>query len=464
MKPLYTEIPYVDPATVYQGLADHNWHFWLDSSGPQDCPQNRYSFIGLDPFFQYAAPCSTDTALWQAGQQHPAWQTLEQLLGSYALDTEPTLPPFQGGIIGYLSYDLTQTLEYTPHPQQPQQDWPCMVLAAYDLLLSFDHQHQKAWLISSGLPANNPSAQRQRAQERLRHGQSLIQPTQPRQPQPCLSTRLQAHTSRDDYECSVNAVKTRIANGDIFEANLSQKFSIALTKDFSNLDFYQHLRRCNPAPFSGFFPTPDYCLASSSPERFCQVSGSQVETRPIKGTQARHQDPTTDAALARSLQTSRKDRAENIMIVDLMRNDLARVCEPHSVTVATLCGLETYNGVHHLVSVVQGTLQAECDRIDLLKATFPGGSITGAPKIEAMHVINRFEPQRRGAYCGCLLALGFDGYMDSAITIRSAFISNQTLSLHAGGAITLLSDAQQEYQETLTKLHHMASCLSDFYQ
>ena len=250
-------------------------------------------------------------------------------------------------------------------------------------------------------------------------------------------------------------MKTYILEGDIFQANIAQRFRAACPARFDPLAFYERLRAINAAPFAAFLDFGDIAVASSSPERFLKVQGTRVETRPIKGTAPRSSDPAEDAKALGTLLASEKDRAENVMIVDLLRNDLSRVCRPHSVEVPVLCGPESYASVHHLVSVVTGELAPGKDALDLLAAAFPGGSITGAPKVRAMQIIAELERVPRGVYCGAIGYFGFDGAMDTNIAIRTVVFRNREASVHAGGGITLLSDPAAEYDETLAKVRRI---------
>ncbi|TXN23174.1 anthranilate synthase component I family protein, partial [Methylobacterium sp. WL93] len=257
--------------------------------------------------------------------------------------------------------------------------------------------------------------------------------------------------TRARYEAAVDRVRDYIRAGDIYQANIAQRFTAALPAGFDRFAFYRRLRETNPATFGAYLEFDGLTVASSSPERFLKLEGGQVETRPIKGTLARSPDPVEDAARAARLLADPKERAENTMIVDLLRNDLSRVCAPGSVQVPVLCGLESYAGIHHLVSVVTGTLRDGLDGFDLLERTFPGGSITGAPKLRAMDIITEIEGDARELYCGAIGRIGFDGSLDTAIAIRTVFMDATTAVLQAGGGVTLLSEPAAEYDETLTK-------------
>jgi para-aminobenzoate synthetase component I len=243
----------------------------------------------------------------------------------------------------------------------------------------------------------------------------------------------------------------RILAGDIFQANLAQRFEAPVPMGFDHFGFYSQLRKLNAAPFAAYLDHDDFVIASASPERFLQVENGRVETRPIKGTRRRFADPVLDALQARALTESRKDRAENVMIVDLLRNDLSKVCVPGSVQVPQLCGLETFASVHHLVSTVTGRLREGQGAVDLLAAAFPGGSITGAPKVRAMEIITEMERYARGPYCGAIGYIGFDGRMDTSIVIRTASFRAGTCVVQAGGGIVTASDPAAEYDETLDK-------------
>ncbi|MFZ1427679.1 MAG: aminodeoxychorismate synthase component I, partial [Geminicoccaceae bacterium] len=261
------------------------------------------------------------------------------------------------------------------------------------------------------------------------------------------------------YEAAVQRVVDYILAGDIFQANLSQRFLAELPAGMDAWGLYRRLRRRNPAPFAAFLDFEGVQLASASPERFLELRGRQVETRPIKGTRPRGATPETDRQLGAELLASAKDRAENVMIVDLLRNDLSRVCRDHTVLTPELCVLESFATVHHLVSTVTGELRDGLDAVDLLRATFPGGSITGAPKIRAMEIIAELEPSARGPYCGSIGWLGFDGWMDTSITIRTFAIKGRRVAFQAGGGIVADSEPAAEYAETLDKARALIEAL-----
>jgi para-aminobenzoate synthetase component 1 len=350
---------------------------------------------------------------------------------------------------------------------------PDTTIGIYDWVIAWDHQHGKAWLISTGVPDVGP-ARENRAQERMRFVLAALNGPEGRPPRMTpLPRRTTAPTSSVDpesmfrstfdqagYEKAVARVVEYILAGDVFQVNLSQRFEAPASGD--PFELYRTLRTINPAPFSAFLDFGDTVIASASPERFLRYDPTTraVETRPIKGTRPRGGTPGEDAALIEALRTSAKDRAENVMIVDLLRNDLSRVCEPGSVEVPSLLAVETHPTVHHLVSTVTGTLEQGRTVRDLLRATFPGGSVTGAPKIRAMEIIAELEPTRRGPYCGSIGYWSLTGALDTSIVIRTYVVVGDTVYFHAGGGIVADSNPQAEYRETMDKAKALMEALS----
>ena len=282
----------------------------------------------------------------------------------------------------------------------------------------------------------------------------------PPPPPPPGAIELVSNFTRGDYQAAVARVVEYIWAGDVFQVNLSQRFRAELPADFDRFDFYRRLRAANPAPFAAYLGFGDVTIVSSSPERFVKIDGDAVETRPIKGTRPRGASADADAALAQELRESEKDLSENVMIVDLLRNDLSRVCRDHTVEVPELCALESYATVHHLVSTVTGRLEDGKGPVDLLRAAFPGGSITGAPKVRAMEIIAELEPTRRGPYCGAIGYIGFDGAMDTSIAIRIVAFKDDAAVFQVGGGIVADSEPAAEYDETLDKARAMIDCFA----
>jgi para-aminobenzoate synthetase component 1 len=412
-------------------------------------PTGRYSYLTADPVRVFRSRVPGD-ALAEARSAMAPYGTLR-------IDG---LPPFQGGLAGLIGYDQGRVYERLPAPRADDLDVPDVWLGLYDWVIAWDHETGEAWLISSGLPERGAAAAR-RAAARARAVLALIAGA-PR-PERATSAPRNAEApasnfTRAEYMRAVARVREYILAGDVFQVNLSQRFEAALTA--SPLELYRRLRARNPAPYSAFLDGGDFQVMSASPERFLRVDGDRVETRPIKGTRPRDADPARDAALARELASSPKDQAENVMIVDLLRNDLSRVCRPGSVQVPALLTLETLPTVHHLVSTVTGHLEPACDAFDLLRAAFPGGSITGAPKVRAMEIIAELEPVRRSVYCGSIGYFSLSGDMDTSIVIRTYLATGGRVCFHAGGGIVADSDPALEYEETLHKARALLEALA----
>ena len=459
--PLYQDIPYQDPTILFAQFAQQKGALLLDSARLMPaCGQ--YSFIALDPFLFFSSK-DEDIFLNQEDTTGDPLQELAAQLALFPMKNHSDLPPFQGGVAGFFSYDLYQHIEHIRGSQYDEIDFPDMALGFYDLVIAFDHTIEKAWIFSSGYPFKEEKQRIEHAQMRLDALRQQLKKSSLvaiKQGSICEEQDIQANFSAQGYQFAVSKVKDYIRDGDIFEANISQQFRTILPANFQSFDLYQRLRKINPATFSAYFCFDDTVIVSASPERFLKLVQGQIETRPIKGTRPRGKTLEEDHYFANDLQNSEKDHAENVMIVDLLRNDLSRVCENYSVQVPQLCGLESYATVHHLVSIVTGKLQQQFNAIDLLRASFPGGSITGAPKIRAMEIIAEIEPTKRGPYCGSLGYIGFNGDMDLSILIRTFAIKKEVVVFQAGGAIVLDSDPLAEYEETLTKAKALRRALT----
>lgn len=420
----------------------------------------RYSFLAADPVrtFELAEP--------RYGID--PFAGVRDALASFQVEPVAGLPPFQGGAAGMLSYELGRCFEQLPKARYDELEIPCLTVGVYDWVIAWDHQQGRCWLISQGFPEVDPALRARRAQERAewvlarirkgttrRESVSLATTTAPPESEPAPQhpapgpAGLVSNFTHESYLAAVERVIEYIRAGDIFQANLAQR--LVYRSEESPLDLYLRLRQRNPAPFGGCFFRDDWCVLSASPERFIQLNQGIAETRPIKGTRRRPNDPQVDLFTADELRESEKDVAENLMIVDLLRNDLSRVCRSGTIHVPQLCEVENYETVQHLVSVVQGELKPGRDAWDLLKATFPGGSITGAPKVRAMEIISELEQVARGPYCGSLFYVGFDGNCDSSILIRTFVVRRGWVQCSVGGGVTVKSDAAAEYNETLHK-------------
>lgn len=445
------EIPTIDPIAAASCLSRLPGLVFLDSAMHHHT-LGRVSVLAADPFGRFRLRDGRATLDGRPLDGKPL-DALRECLAPYRLPAMPDLPAFPGAAIGYFAYDLGRELERVAKPPRRAGLTDDIAFNLYDTLLVIDHERDRCLLIATGFPETESVAREARARGRIDAFAALLGETKP---EPCTETvpaklTWQSNFTRQVYEESVEKVRDYIRAGDIYQANIAQRFSAELPPGFDGFALYQRLRATNPATFGAYLAFDELTVASSSPERFVTLRGRHVETRPIKGTVRRVDDPDEDARLAQALQQNPKERAENIMIVDLLRNDLSRVCEPRSVRVPVLCGLESYASVHHLVSVVTGTLREGADAFDLIANTFPGGSITGAPKLRAMDIITEIEGDARELYCGAIGAIGFDGSMDTSIAIRTVFMDRHQAVLQAGGGITLLSEPGPEYEETLTK-------------
>ncbi|MCJ7655792.1 MAG: aminodeoxychorismate synthase component I, partial [Dehalococcoidia bacterium] len=389
---------------------------------------------------------------------------LGKLLKTYSLDSFPAPVPFWGGAVGYLSYDLCHFIERLPTTAIDDLELPESYFGFYDTVLAFDHLKNRAYIASTGFPELDESRRLKRARLRLEEMKSRLSSPPSKitgaaseSVKKTTEAVLKSNFTTEGYMEAVNKVREYIAAGDVFQVNLSQRFETELT--ISPYELYRRLGQINPASFASYLNFDGVTIVSASPERFLRVDGDWVETRPIKGTKPRGKNPVEDAMLAQELLNSIKDRAENVMIVDLERNDLGRVCQYGTVEVTELAILETFPTVFHLTSTVIGKLRPDKDRIDLLKATFPGGSITGAPKVRAMEIIDELEPTRRSVYTGAIGYLGFGRNLDLNIVIRTFIIKGSKAYFQVGGGIIYDSKAEAEYQETLDKAKALIQAL-----
>jgi para-aminobenzoate synthetase component 1 len=465
--PLVQEVPFAPaPLIAFEAFKDRPYSFFLDSGmGPERL--GRYSFMGSDPFLVMRSRGTRVDLIDNAGCRtlhgNP-FDILGALLQSYRLDGGHTRLPFLGGAVGYLSYDLGHFVERLPSLAIDDLRLPECYLGFYDSVAVFDNLKNRAFIASTGFPETGPQRQR-RAEERLAeltHMTATARGSEVRHGPPAGHMRepigLRSNFTHEQYVEAVERVRQYIIAGDIFQANLSQRFEADMP--VPPYELYRRLRHINPAPFAAYLNFEDVTVVSASPERFLRVQGDYVETRPIKGTRPRGEDLTSDRALAQELLLSVKDKAEHVMIVDLERNDLGRVCDFGTVRVSELLALEEYATVFHLTSTVEGRLRPEKTIIDLLKGTFPGGSITGAPKVRAMEIIDELEPTRRSVYTGSIGYIGFDMGLDLSIVIRTILVKNGKAYFQVGGAVVYDSDPEGEYRETLDKARALMHALS----
>ncbi|MFQ5924522.1 MAG: aminodeoxychorismate synthase component I [Dehalococcoidia bacterium] len=448
---------------AFELFRDRPFSFFLDS-GMDPEKLGRYSFIGSDPFLVLRSYGRQISLIYSDRREiivgNP-FDVLGQMLEKYALDPCPSPIPFTGGAVGYFSYDLCHFIERLPSTAIDDLQLPECYFAFYDALLAFDNLEGRAYIASTGFPELDEARRMRRAGERLEELRDMIAETPYSEvalgAKDSKKTKTRANFTPEEYVKAVAAAREYICAGDIFQVNLSQRFEADLP--IAPYELYRRLRLINPAPFASYLNFDGLAIASASPERFLRVKGDIVQTRPIKGTRPRGRSPEDDEALARELLQSIKDRAENVMIVDLERNDLGRVCRYGTVTVSELCALERYATVFHLTSTVVGRLREDKNRIDLIKATFPGGSISGAPKVRAMEIIDELEPTRRNVYTGSIGYLSFSGEMDLNIVIRTFIIKEGKAYFQVGGGIVYDSDPEAEYLETLDKARALIEAL-----
>lgn len=459
-QPCWASIPYRDPFEYALIFSNLNYLVFLDSM-KFDPKVGRYSYVAIDPFATLIYRNEKIYFNSRVVNEKNVFIFLKNKLNTLSVSVNPDLPPFQGGVAGFFSYDLIRDFENLPNYAVDDMCYPRLAIGFYDLIISFDHLKREAWVVSSGLPEKITERKKRRSWLRLswclRELQNLktLQLTKTNKP---LVTDIHGNFNKRMYVRAIEKCRRYIMDGEIFQINLSQRFH-SIFPNNSEFALYQKIRAINPAPFGAFVRFDDTTIVSSSPERFLKVQGRLVETRPIKGTIKRSGDIKKDGLLAMKLAGSLKDLSENTMIVDLMRNDLSKVCLPNSIHVPVYCQIESYETVHHLVSVIGGKLKDDYHAVDLLFAAFPGGSISGAPKIRAMEIIEELEPTRRGPYCGSLGYIGFNGVMDTSILIRSYVIKNKVITFQVGGAIVLDSDALSEYEETLVKAEALTRAL-----
>jgi para-aminobenzoate synthetase component I len=452
-------IPYRPALASFARFAETRGSVLLDSARVMD-RFGRYSFIAVEPF-AFLESDEGGVRLDGVALAGSPFDVLEGVLARYPLTPRDGLPPFQSGAAGYFGYELHRHLEAIPLGRRDAMALPEMALGLYDVVAAYDHRAQSALVMASGHPEPTETGRRARARARARALAARL--SEEPLPLPVASHRqpvsVRSNFTRADYEAAVQRVIDYILAGDIFQANLSQRFEADLPEGLSPFALYCVLSRINPAPFAAYLNFAPAIVASSSPERFLELRNGFVETRPIKGTRPRGASEAEDAALGAELKASEKDNAENVMIVDLLRNDLSRVARDGTVTTPELCALEGFATVFHLISTVTAELAPGMGAVDLLRATFPGGSITGAPKIRAMEIIAELEPDRRGPYCGAIGYLGFDGNMDTNIAIRTYAIKDRRVSFQAGGGIVADSDPAAEYDETLAKARALVAAL-----
>ncbi|RIZ64852.1 MAG: aminodeoxychorismate synthase component I [Methylococcales bacterium] len=442
-------LPYfTDSSLLFSALVQRPWSVFLDSGYPYST-QGRYDIIAADPICTLVTHGDKTTIsrddVVVVSEQDPFTLVKEQLLPALMGFDEL---PFNGGAIGYFSYDLARRLENLPVIAEDAEQIAEMAVGIYQWALIVDHQQQQSVLVG------------QDCADSL--WQSLIDqfsqlPTSKPQTAFTVQSDISSNMTQATYTQAFDRIKYYLKEGDCYQVNLTQRFEADCAGE--PWSAYLKLREQNAAPFSCYLNLPEVQILSSSPERFLKLTQGEVETKPIKGTRPRKQNELEDQEQIASLENSAKDRAENLMIVDLLRNDIGKTCIKGSVKVPVIFEVESYATVHHLVSTVTGLLAEHQHALDLLKSCFPGGSITGAPKIRSMEIIEELEPHRRGVYCGAIGYIGFNGNMDTNIAIRTLVHANNTIRCWAGGGIVHDSVAEDEYQESFDKAAAMLALL-----
>ncbi|MTI14382.1 aminodeoxychorismate synthase component I [Sansalvadorimonas verongulae] len=460
-------LPYrPDPADWLEPLRPLGYALLLDSSDntkskPQPAPTSsasRFDIITAAPELVTVVDGETIVVYdhnnkTSSHSTHTIFETLNQQLQTLE-DQNFSHLPFAGGLAGFWGYELNHLLEPGRIPPR-KQNQPDMVVGLYLWAVITDHHKKTTELFF------HPSMEEEKKQQILTLLSEYKGGRENEQPAFSLDSAFQPAITRERYHDSFNRIQEWIGSGDCYQVNLTQKFSASYSGD--PWQAYKKLRTITPTPFSAYLDFPQLKILSHSPERLLLSENRQIETKPIKGTRPRGETPVQDKAFANELLTSTKDRAENLMIVDLLRNDLGRNCTPGSIRVPTLFGLESYANVHHMVSTITGELADNRSNIDLLRDAFPGGSVTGAPKIRAMEIIRELEPDARSVYCGAIGYISCNGRMDTNIPIRTLVADGKEISCWGGGAIVADSECESEYEESVTKVRNLIRGLEEFF-
>lgn len=426
-----TPFPYVkNSAELFRSIAHRPYAIFFDSAHPHYADA-RFDIISADP----------KTVLTGDDLHNDPFTRCKNSLAELQIELPASLPelPFTIGAMGYFSYDVGRRLEKLPSIAENDINLPDYCVGIYDWSLVIDHQQQQAWLITCS----------ERQEEIVKNWLNET----PEYLEFKIEKNFETNMPMSTYKNAFDILKQHIFDGDCYEANLCQRFSTQYTG--SPWAAYETLRQKSPAPYSSYFNLVESAILSFSPERFIALNDGKAQTKPIKGTRPRSENTIEDQRNANALMESVKDKAENLMIVDLMRNDFGKCCIPGSINVPKLFHLESFRNVHHLVSTISGTLTPDHDAFDLLRNCFPGGSITGAPKISAMKIIEKLEPHRRSIYCGTLGYIDIRGNMDCNIAIRTLICNEGKAHCYAGGAIVNDSICEEEYQECLDKVNNL---------
>lgn len=452
---LIADIPYsIDSSMLFDKFVDEPWSVFLDSNQP-NAIHGRYDIISSRPKVRITSKNNKNNIdSWSDSLSVPGdpFSVLKEYLQQNNSADANLKLPFLGGAIGYFGYDLGRSIENIPDLSENDLDLPDLKVGIYPWAIVVDHFKKKSVLIGD---KNDLRTRREwndlvcfiTDKESLKKRQKFN-----------VLSEVSSNMSEADYAGSFSKIKSYIREGDCYQVNLAQRFNASVEGD--PWEAYQMLRAMNPSPFSAYLNYKDFQILSNSPERFLSVQDQVVETKPIKGTRPRSKNNDEDDALMKELINSKKDQAENVMIVDLLRNDISKNCSLGSVKVPKLFNIESYPNVHHMVSTITGILRENRSAIDLLRGSFPGGSITGAPKLRSMEIIEELEPHRRGIYCGSIGYISNDGNMDTNIAIRTILHKDKKMYFYAGGGIVYDSDVEAEYQETFDKAAAMMRLLN----
>ena len=435
---------------IYTIFKDEDDSFIFDSA-MDPTKLGRYSFISSNPFKKIKTKDS---------QTNPLDLLQEEL--KYHQGENDTHLPFVGGAVGYLSYDLGNYMEKLPQIAKDDMGVYDLYFGFYNWVVVVDHLEDKTYIATPNLDRKKEESLIDEIESRIKYSEQKGIDHICYESKNIKPIKLTSNFTKQEFENAVQKVRDYIRSGDIYQANLTQRFSGQTT--LSSYELYRDLRRFSPAPFGAFLNFDKFHILSNSPERFIKCIDRKLETRPIKGTRPRGKDEAEDLKLREELVNSEKDRAELLMIVDLERNDLSRVSKVGSVKVPELFVIEPYANVNHLVSTVVGTLKDDYSVVDVIKATFPGGSITGAPKIRSMEIIEELEPTKRNVYTGSIGYIGFDGNMDLNIAIRTIVKQDENVYFQVGGGMTWGSNPSDEYQETLDKAASIMKALRGYYE
>lgn len=440
---------YKDMAEIFERYREQEMAVFLDSS--LNCSMGKYSVIGLHPYLIVKEVDGVTYENEMAVEESFEYAVKKHCLNYY--EANDTGLPFIAGAIGYLSYDYGRKFEKIKTRHSKKIQVPEALFAFYDLLIIEDKEKKRLYITARG-ELENPCSAMERVEREIQETHSVLLPDKHDMQNPFM-----ADFEKNDYMKTVRKMVSYIVEGDIYIANMTQQ--LRAESSMKPYDVYRYLRRHNPSPFGGYFNYGRFQILCASPERFIRIRDGRIETRPIKGTRKRGKTEAEDEKLEQKLRDSEKEQSELLMIVDLERNDLSRVCVPGSVRVPELFAIEKYATVFHMVSTVEGKLKENIHAMDVIPEVFPGGSITGAPKIRAMEIIDELEHDRRGIYTGCIGYLSFDGSCDLNIVIRTAIHQNGTYHLGVGGGITCESEPEFEYEETLQKAKAVLEAMAE---